>query len=239
MLLVLPAPSCFLLVLLASTLPAGILCSAPSPPPLPLSFSIQFNETFSGFPAPPSSGAWAYDFPNSLWRADHFAPQSNNFCACSDNTTTGSCALLFVPSGPTGAPSPIDKGGMFVDFIDAPHECCWMCGSDEGCTPLIPTWLSNNTYTNFGIDDLGCNEFCVPGASAAEDCLSYPIGTAVPQPNVPCKYSETFTFGTTTILHNLTFRRDTFVPGPPPSSVFKIRDECGKPCRNLFPAQCG
>ena len=66
--------------------------------------------------------------------------------------------------------------------------------------------------------------------------LSYPMTSS----NIPCRYSETFNFGaTTTIIHNLTFIRDSFTPGPPPSALFKIRDECGKPCRNLFPAQCG
>ena len=212
--------------------------SPAAPPPLPDSFSIRFNESFSGFPAPPggSSGAWQYDFPNRQWRADHNAPQVNNFCSCADNTTTASCALLFVPHGPPGSPYE-QRGGLFIDFPSSPSQCCWLCGPDEGCTPITPTWLSAANYTPAVPDAQGCAEFCIPGDQAAADCLSYPPGGGS---DVPCLYSETFAFGPgQTVVHNLTFLRESFRPGPPPADAFRVRQECAKPCPRLFPTQCG
>ncbi len=212
-----------------------LLAGAFSPPPLPNAFSIRFNETFSGFPAPlGGSGAWFYDYPSRRWRAEHDAPQVNNFCSCADNTTTASCALLFVPHGPPQSPYAA-RGGLFVDFPDAPSECCWLCGPDEGCTPLTPTWLSGANFTPAGRDEQGCNIFCAPGDQATADCLSYSGGSSV-----PCLYTESFAFGPgETVVHNLTFIRDTFHLGPPPPDAFHLRQECAKPCERLFPAQCG
>lgn len=209
---------------------------AAAPPPLPDSFAIRFNESFSGFPAPPGgNGEWLYDFPRRLWRADHNAPQVNNFCSCADNSTTDSCSLLFVPHGPPGSPYE-RRGGLFVDFPASPSRCCWLCGPDEGCTPLTPTWLSAGNYSPAVPDAQGCAQFCVPGDQAAADCLSYPpTGGAV-----PCQYSETFAFGPgQTVVHNLTFLRDSFRPGPPPADAFRVRPECAQPCPRLFPTQCG
>jgi len=215
---------------------ALLLSVRAAPPPLPTSFSISFNESFTGFPAAPNTGSWQYDFPRRLWRADHDAPQVNNFCSCANNATNASCSLLFVPHGPPGSAYEA-RGGLFVDFPSAPSECCWLCGPDEGCTPLKPDWLSAAKYAPAGKDARGCEEFCVPGDQAAADCLSYPPGGG---DNVPCLYSETFSFGPgQTVVHNLTFLRETFRPGPPPADAFHVRSECGKPCARLFPAQCG
>ena len=223
---------------------------AVGPPPLPVSFSLNFSESWSGFPASPNTGAWLYDYPNQLWRADHNAPQNNNFCSCADNATSDSCSLIFVPNGPAGATDPrIAAGGMFVDFPDKPEECCWLCGKDDGCSPLTPDWLSSGPYVETGVDTGGCDIFCIPGASATADCLSYPPSSSsssssssskgVSNASIPCLYTENFSFSGTAIVHNLTFHKETFVPGPPPRDVFNVRAECGKPCKNLFPASCG
>ena len=226
----------FVASLVAAAVDAATL-SPPPPPPLPLSFSINFSESWSGFPAPPNAGLWNYDWPRGLWRADHFAPQTNNFCGCANNATTGSCSLIFVPRGPAGALDPrAAAGGMFVDFADSPEDCCWLCGEDEGCTPLSPTWLSGGKYQNNGVDEGGCDIFCIPGDTATADCLSYPPSRSN---NVPCLYTENYNFGGTLVVHNLTFKKESFVPGPPPLERFAVRNECGKPCKNLFPAQCG
>ena len=199
--------------------------AATPPPPLPESFSIAFRETFSGFPAPQSTGAWMYDFPAGHWRAEHHAPQTNNFCSCSNNATTDSCALIFT------------KSGMYVDFYETtPPSCCRLCGEAEGCTPLTPDWLSGNSNkTYIGVDSNGCGEWCVPGDQAASDCLSY----SSQNPKVPCAYSETFDFGSTVVVHNLTFDAASFKPGRPPAAAFALRPDCQKPCTRLFPAQCG
>ena len=206
---------------LALTLLAAAACAPSAPPPLPPAFSIRFNETFAGFPAPPTSGAWYYDWAARTWRAEHDAPSANNFCQCASNTTD-SCALIFTRDA-----------GMFVDFKTHPEQCCRLCGEAEGCTILSPTWLANGTLV--GTTEDGCSEFCEPGDEAAADCLSYPPSGA----NPPCKYLETFSFGTSTVTHNLTFDRQTFVEGPQDPALFAIRSECHKPCPNLFPASCG
>ena len=203
-------------------LAAAAAASAPSaPPPLPPSFSIRFNETFAGYPAPPSTGAWFYSWPTREWRAEHDAPNSNNFCQCASNTTD-SCALIFTRAA-----------GMFVDYKDHPEQCCRLCGEAEGCTILTPTWLANGSLV--GTTEDGCSEYCVPGDQAAADCLSYPPSGA----NPPCKYLETFSFGPNNFTHNLTFFRQTFAEGPQDPALFEIRSECNKPCPKLFPASCG
>jgi len=211
---------------------ASASAAPPAPPPLADAFSVRFAETFSGYPAAPSSGAWFYDYPARLWRAEHDAPQVNNFCSCANNATTDACALLFVPA----APAPYAGGGLFVDFPARPDDCCWLCGAAEGCTPLTPTWLSGAKYTSAGVDAAGCDISCVPGDQAAADCLSYPRGGS----RVPCLYTETFSFGPgQTVVHNLTFDRASYAEGAPPAALFRVRDACAKPCPRLFPATCG
>jgi hypothetical protein len=49
---------------LRSLLPLLVAAAAADPPrPIPLAteFSVEFAESFAGFPAPPSSGAWFSD----------------------------------------------------------------------------------------------------------------------------------------------------------------------------------
>jgi hypothetical protein len=204
--------------LAAAAAPAAAAPTAP--PPLAPSFSIRFRETFTGFPAPPTSGAWFYDFPRRLWRADHDAPQSNNFCACALNTTD-SCSLLFTPAG------------LYVDYKDHPQNCCRLCGAAEGCTALSPSWLANGSLV--GTTEDGCSEYCEPGDEATADCMSFPPSGR----NPPCKYLEHFSFGATTITHNLTFEAQTYVEGPQDPAHFAVRSQCAQPCPNLFPATCG
>jgi hypothetical protein len=108
---------------------------------------------------------------------------------------------------------------MFVDFPQHPSQCCRLCGEAEGCTILAPTWLANGSLA--GTTEDGCSEFCVPGDQATADCLSYPPSGA----NPPCKYLETFSFGATTVTHNLTFERATFAVGPQDPALFAIRSE--------------
>ena len=196
--------------------------AAPSPPPLAAAFSINFSETFSGYPAPPSTGAWFYDFNQRLWRVEHHAPNSNNFCSCALNTSD-SCALIFTARG------------MFADFPDHPEACCRVCGEAEGCSILAPTWLSRNA-TAAGVTDDGCSKFCEPGAETTGDCLSYAPGLK----NPPCKYSESFNFGPgQTVTHNLTFSRASYKEGPQDPARFAVRPSCLKNCPQQFPATCG
>ena len=206
--------SSFLLLSLAAT-------SLSAPPPLPDSFSIRFHETFAGFPAPPSTGAWMYSYPTRQWRVEHDAPNSNNFCGCASNTTD-SCALIFTRAA-----------GLYADFKDHPELCCRLCGEAEGCSVLTPTWLANGTAV--GTTEDGCTEYCEAGGEAAADCMSYPPSGG----NPPCKYLETFDFGTTNVTHNLTFEAQTYAVGPQDPALFAIREQCNKPCPRLFPATCG
>jgi hypothetical protein len=208
---------------LLATLPVALSSAGaapPTPPPLAPSFSVRFRETFTGFPAPPSTGAWYYSFPDRHWRVEHDAPNSNNFCSCALNTSD-SCALLFTPAG------------MYVDFRDHPHQCCRLCGAAEGCTVLSPTWLANGTLQSQPVN--GCREYCEPGDEATADCMSFPPSNT----NPPCAYMETFAFGGTTVTHNLTFEPQTYAEGPQDAALFAVRSECQQPCPNLFPATCG
>ena len=193
---------------------------------------MNFSETFSGFPAPPSTGAWYYSYPQRLWRVDHNAPQSNNFCACALNTTD-SCSLLFTPKNYFGL-----RGGMYIDFPAHPSQCCRACGADEGCTILKPDWLLSNA-SFAGVTEDGCSEFCTPGAEAAADCMSYPPSGL----NPPCKYLETFQFRSAhpaaTISHNLSFVAASYAEGPVDPTRFAVRSECEQPCPSLFPTTCG
>lgn len=215
---------------LSSTSLSSSSSTTPTPPTLAESFSINFTETFAGFPAPPTSGAWFYDYPQKLWRADHHAPNSNNFCSCvTDALLNLSCSLIFSPGTGTG----VAKPGLYVDFPEQPESCCFLCSDSTGCSPLIPAWLANSTYT--GNTEDGCSEFCEQGAEAM-DCMSFPPTGSMP----PCKYMETFSMGAQgTIYHNLSFIRSTYLPGPPDSTLFALRPECSKTCPKTFPDQCG
>ena len=202
--------------------------AAPTPPiPMAPSFSVRFNETYSGYPAPPSTGAWFYEWDRRRWRAEHDAPQTNNFCGCASNTTIGSCALIFTPEA---------RGGLYIDFPNSPSLCCHLCDADDGCSILLPGWLSaspNLTYA--GEDQQGCGSWCVPGGEAVADCMSYPLGGG----RVPCQYSETFNFSGAVIGHNLTFATNSYTEGPQSDALFALRPECAKDCPRLFPSQCG
>ena len=210
----------------------ALAAAAPPPPPPPMApaFTVNFTETFSGYPAPPTTGAWYYDWPRRLWRADHNAPQNNNFCSCANNATTAACSLLFVPVAP-GHPD----GGLFAEFPDAPGDCCRLCGPAEGCTPLMPTWLSASARKTYaGLDARGCGTWCEPGDEAAADCMSFGAKS-----RGACLYTETFRFGQTAVVHNLTFDLSTYVEAAPPAALFAVRPACSKPCPRLFPATCG
>lgn len=195
-------------------------------PILSPSFTINFTETFQNYPgAVPTSGAWFYNYPERLWRADHNEPNSNNFCGCAKDTNA-SCSLIFSGTGTS-------RAGLYVDFPSFPEACCFLCSDSDGCSPLIPTWLSGANFTR--VDDDGCWEYCEAGA-VAEDCMSFPPSGAMP----PCKYMESISAGGGSIIyHNLTFNASTYVPGPPKASVFELRPECSKNCPNPFPAKCG
>jgi hypothetical protein len=207
--------------------------SPPLPAPFPAAFSVRFVETlaFGPTPSPPNPGAWFYNFKDQQWRADHDAPQQNNFCACADNTTTQSCHLLFAPDA------------LYADFPDAPDTCCRVCNASDGCSALIPTWISGagsaRTYAgNATIDGRLCYKYCIPGAEAAADCWAFSVGPAGEQ--IPCQYAETFNFGAgTTITHNLTFVASTYEVREQPPSLFTVRAACRKECPRVFPTTCG
>jgi hypothetical protein len=221
---------------LISLLVAAAAADPPRPIPLATEFSVEFAETFAGFPAAPTTGAWFSDYPRGLWRAEHRSPQANNFCACADNTTTASCALVFVPD--RNAPSALPEG-MYVDFFDSsPASCCRLCGAAEGCTPLRPDWLSASPSLAYaGVDGVGCDRWCVPGDSANVDCMSFARGGGS---RMPCQYFELFEMGPAgNITHNLTIVADTYAEGPQGDDLFALRPECNKPCAQIFPTQCG
>jgi len=212
------------------TITSSLSTTTPSPPSLAQSFSIDFIETFVGFPAPPfSTGSWYYDYPQRLWRADHHAPNVNNFCSCvTDSLLNLSCSLIFSPGTGTGVSNP----GLYVDFPEKPESCCFLCSDSIGCSPLIPDWLAGSNFTGT-VDN--CNEFCEQGAEAM-DCMSFPPSGAMP----PCKYMETFSMGSQgKIYHNLSFIKSSYTPGPPDASLFALRPECSKSCPKTFPDQCG
>lgn len=197
------------------------------------SFSVSFNETFSAnYPAAPSTGSWVYEYPRHRWRADHNAPQTNNFCSCVSNTTD-SCALIFVPPDE----SPNARGGLFVDYTDHPELCCFLCDDATGCSPIAPDWLSANpNATHVGLDDAGCDAWCAPGDSASADCLSTPA----PGSRTPCTYFESYNLGPGSVItHNLSFAQDSYREGPQSDAAFALRAECAKDCPRAFPAQCG
>jgi hypothetical protein len=211
---------------LALALTCGVaLSAAPRPLPLAPSFSVRFAESFTGFPAAPSSGAWFYDWPRHRWRAEHDAPQSNNFCACASNASA-SCALIFTDAG---------RGGLYVDFPDAPGDCCHLCGDDEGCTVLRPDWLSASAAAVDAGPVRGCEQWCVLGDQATADCLSYPPAGG----RVPCAYDESFNFSGALVTHTLAFDASSYREGDQSDALFAIRPECAKDCPKLFPATCG
>ena len=150
------------------------------------------------------------------------------FCACADNTTSASCSLIF------------DSSGMYVDYPSNHSACCRACGASEGCSPLLPTWISANPARKYigsiVLDGRTCYSWCIPGAEANEDCWSFSVDASNGQQRA-CRYSELFGLPGTSITHNLTF--SSYVVGPQPESVFAVRAECHKPCPRLFPTTCG
>ena len=202
----------------------GMVAAAAPPSPIPMApeFAVTFVETYAGFPAPNSTGAWSYDWPRRRWRAQHDAPQLNNFCQCASNTTD-TCALIFTQEA---------RGGMYVDFPGHPELCCHLCSTADGCSVLTPGWLSASPNVSFAGESNGCNTWCVPGDYSTHDCMSYPPGGG----RVPCSYTETIPGN---ITHELAFDRQSYVEGPQSDSLFTIRPECAKDCPSLFPSTCG
>jgi hypothetical protein len=130
---------------------------------------------------------------------------------------------------------------MYVDYPSNHAACCRACGPAEGCSPLIPTWISaspNKTFVGAytGARGQTCYEWCIPGAYAAADCWAFSVDPSSGA-QVPCQYHETFTYPGTDIVHNLTFT--AFQRGRQPDTPFTVRPECHKPCPRLFPTTCG
>ncbi|OQS02027.1 hypothetical protein THRCLA_05567 [Thraustotheca clavata] len=164
-----------------------------APPPLPPAFQATFTEVFDGFPAPLSTGAWYYHYEangSHQWRADHYAPQRNNFCSCAKPGEFSTCELYF------------DPDGLYIHFPSL-DDCCRLCTAESGCSPLKPDWLLSSAFTRSpGYDIIHgrkCYQYCTPGA-VFNDCMSFD------STGIPCQYSETATFvKELTIIHNLTF----------------------------------
>jgi hypothetical protein len=198
----------------------------PTPQPMPSQFVAKFDETFimTGQPSPaPSTGAWFYSATTNEWRADHYAPQTNNFCACAAQNTSDSCSLIFT-----------HDGHMYVDFPNLPY-CCHLCDSIFGCGVLQPSWISSSTNATFkGVytdtDGRKCYNWCIPGFAAANDCWAFH------DDQTPCMYSENFSFPGGSIAHNLTFT--SFDVAAPPESMFVIRPQCNQMCPKIFPITC-
>jgi hypothetical protein len=224
------------LVALAGAQPA-------QPSPLPLEFVAIFNELFViDGKEYPSTGMWTYAFDLGLWRTDHLKPQMNNFCACADNTTDADCSLIFNPDG------------MYATFTLNPWACCRVCGPEDGCSPLIPSWISANSARAFVgtevIHKRTCEAWCVPGVDAVADCWLFE-----PQPDgsqTPCRYSETFSFDAltastlpaghlhdgTAVVHNLTFV--DYKVRKQPAAAFHVPKDCRNvTCPRTFPTTCG
>ncbi len=167
----------------------------------------------------PFSGAWFYDATNHLWRADHYSPQTNNFCTCGMKTTD-SCSLYFT------------KTDMYVHFPDHPDTCCRLCAAADGCSILKPDWLSSDAKFTASevINGRAANQYCLPGADAAADCMSYADDDGV----TPLRYSETFNFPGMVVTHNLTFT--SFEAQSVDPAYFTLPATCNKDCPSLFPA---
>ena len=219
-----PVAYALLLVCWAAT----VSRAQPIPAPFPNQFVAAFQEVLSlnGVDQPRTSGAWFYDIKDQHWRADHHAPQANNFCACANNATHEACSLIFT------------DGHLFVDFVDAPANCCHLCDKADGCSPLLPTWISQPAtgpavFKGAYVDDDGrdCFNYCIPGAAAALDCW------AIHSDNSPCQYSEVFDFPGMHIVHNLTMT--SWQEIAPPPSAFLVRPSCQQPCPRVFPWTCG
>jgi hypothetical protein len=181
-------------------------------------------------PQPASSGAWFYSALSNEWRADHYAPQMNNFCACAGVNTSDACSLIFAQSG-----------HMYIDFALEPDACCHLCDAKDGCGVLVPAWIAQpaaqgkaifeGVYTDAA--NRQCSNWCIPGQAAAQDCWAFQeVGGA----QQPCMYSENFAFPGGSIVHNLTFT--SFVAQTPPRSAFAVRPACEKPCPKQFPVTC-
>ncbi|KDO16995.1 hypothetical protein SPRG_17564 [Saprolegnia parasitica CBS 223.65] len=191
-----------------------------APPAWPATFQANFTEVFSGFPAAPSTGAWYYRYEANgphQWRADHNAPQANNFCKCAKPGVTDTCQLFFEPSA------------LFVHFPSL-GACCSLCSAADGCSPLKPDWLSGNqpqrTPGSEMIDGRRCFQYCTPGA-VFNDCMSYD------ENGKPCQYSETSTFSPSfTVVHNLTFT--SWSKHISDASVFDLPAQCKEPCPRQF-----
>ena len=161
----------------------------------------------------------------------------NNFCACAGLNTSAACSLIFSQSG-----------SMYVDFAFAPASCCHLCDAKDGCSALLPNWISQPaeqgkaTFEGIYIDAANrqCFNWCVPGEAAAHDCWAFQdVDSKVlwlGDRQIPCMYSELFSFPGGTVVHNLTFT--SFLEQSPPRSAFTVRNECNKPCPKQFPVTC-
>jgi hypothetical protein len=108
------------------------------------------------------------------------------------------------------------------------NRCCELCNStDEGCTVLKPTWLSQAKLWGpiTGPDGRICNRFCEPGAAAAADCY------AQDSDGVPCNYFEYFLISSLgNFSHNIDFDPTSYKAARPSQDLFTEPGYCTEKC---------
>ncbi|XP_035698026.1 uncharacterized protein LOC118431053 isoform X2 [Branchiostoma floridae] len=185
-------------------------------PTWPPTFSVGFQEEqhVSVIPLSRNAGAWYYDFANRRARFDHSHGQYDSFCqrvGLSPKDKHGDCQLFF------------SSLGMHVHY---PREqiCCRACGAEEGCTVLMPTWLTGATY--MGTETIGgltCQGWVKPGAVATDRWYQTADGK-------PCQYWEKVTAFVPHVIHVITFNVSSYQLGPIPASVFDVPKYCNVTC---------
>ena len=102
-----------------------------------------------------------------------------------------------------------------------------MCKVGDFCTPLLPNWMENGTYS--GTEEV-LGRDCQVWYENGEVAVDYWMETSS---GVPCRYYETSPIGDHPIFYkNITFDEDTYSTEPIPDSVFEVPEYCYNDCPN-------
>eukprot|EP00931_Biecheleriopsis_adriatica_P029440 TRINITY_DN17478_c0_g1_i2.p1 TRINITY_DN17478_c0_g1~~TRINITY_DN17478_c0_g1_i2.p1 ORF type:complete len:207 (+),score=13.55 TRINITY_DN17478_c0_g1_i2:143-763(+) len=174
-----------------------------------------------------NTGRWFYDWANRRSRFDHDAGQRNDFCQLAMGISgpedkAPSCRLYFT-----------ERLEMWVAYPDQ-KDCCSMCwpnphGFQAICGSLRPDWLAQNA-TYHGQVLLGgssCAWWSEPGSVADDNWYVRADG-------VPCAYREHYRIRGANIDnitdHEIIFRADSYVLGPPNPQLFELPSYCSRNC---------